>query len=140
MMGEMRMDTVDEQLLLPGVESQLRSQRSVAPIRVRRSTAVWHHYVVVRRDYHEGVRAAMIIHAAGETGLRRAKPNAVALWVKDEDELRDVAALLKQNGVKHLLVHEPDAPWCGQLMAIGIEPGPRETFYRLLRNLRRVGF
>jgi hypothetical protein len=38
-------------------------------------------------------------------------------------------------GVGITSIREPDAPWNGQLMTIGIKPQPREKIRKLLSNL-----
>lgn len=46
----------------------------------------------------------------------------MALAAKNEAQLRVVEAKLQRAGIDHRAIREPDAPWCGALMAIGIVP------------------
>lgn len=98
------------------------------------------HYCVVRDDLPRGVLAAQLIHAAGESGAGQqglqAGPTglyAVALAVRDEAALLLVEDRLRFYDIPHRAIREPDAPWCGQLMAIGVVPMARDE-----RTLRRV--
>jgi hypothetical protein len=47
---------------------------------------------------------------------------AVALAARDEAELRAIELELSARGIPHRAIREPDPPWNGALMAIGIEP------------------
>jgi hypothetical protein len=49
-----------------------------------------------------------------------------------------VARALDAAGVRHVLVHEPDEPWRGALMAIGVVPASRALVRRLLAHLPLV--
>ena len=82
------------------------------------------HYCLIRRDLPRGVLAAQLIHAAGESapGDLPSGTIAVALAARDEAHLLELEAQLRQLGIAHRAIREPDAPWCGALMAIGIEP------------------
>lgn len=92
------------------------------------------HYCVVRGDLPRGVLAAQLIHAAGESGAGVAPGCfAVALAVDDEAALLRVEDRLRFYDIPHRAIREPDAPWCGQLMAIGVVPRARDD-----RELRRV--
>jgi hypothetical protein len=95
------------------------------------------HYVIVRADLSRGIQAANLVHAAGESspGGLPSGTYAVVLAVPDESALKAVAARLKLAAVGHVLVVEPDAPFNGALMAIGLVPGPREVIRRLLSSL-----
>lgn len=76
------------------------------------------HYVVIRSDLPLGTLAAMIVHAAGETGPASPETRAVVLCVPDEASLLSLFQTLEGC---HLIT-EPDAPWNGQAMAIGFPP------------------
>lgn len=93
--------------------------------------------MVVRSDLPRGVLAAQVVHAAGESspgGLPEGT-NAVVLACPTEAALRDVADRLARAGVPHVRVEEPDAPWCGELMAVGVAPGRKEDLRRHLSAL-----
>lgn len=96
------------------------------------------HYVIVRDDLPRGVLGAMIVHAAGITGGPHAAPaHAVVLSVPNADALLAVASQLEASAVPHHLVNEPDPPWSGAPMAIGIDPAtPFDTFQHVTRRLQ----
>lgn len=82
------------------------------------------HYCIVRDDLPRGVIAAQLVHAAGESAGGELPPGvrAVVLAVPDERSLVRVAARLHDLGVPHRVIREPDPPWCGAAMAIGMCP------------------
>jgi peptidyl-tRNA hydrolase len=97
---------------------------------------------VVRQDLPRGVLAAQLIHAAGESAGGPLPPHtiAVALAAVDEAQLVAVERALRRLGIPHRAIREPDPPWNGSLMAIGIEPvaeralvNPVTSGLRLLR-------
>jgi len=45
---------------------------------------------------------------------------------------------LTAAGLPHHLIHEPDAPYFGQLTAIGLEPGYKSKFKKFLSQLPLV--
>lgn len=96
------------------------------------------HYCIVRADLPRGVLAAQLIHAAGESspgGLPKGT-RAVALATRCERELADIERRLQQLGIEHRAIREPDPPWDGALMAIGLVPVlDRTTLRRALRRL-----
>jgi hypothetical protein len=80
---------------------------------------------------------AQTIHAAGESSPGNLPPatRAVALAVPDEAALLRLEQELIAAGVAHRAIREPDAPYNGALMAIGIVPQPREPLRPLLGKL-----
>jgi hypothetical protein len=81
----------------------------------------------VRRDLPLGTLAAQLIHAAGASaalgpGALPPDTRAIALMVVDEAELAVLAERLELAAVPHVAIREPDPPWSGALMAIGIPP------------------
>src|SRR5271166_5973841 len=80
------------------------------------------HYVLVRADLPRGLQAAMIVHAAGESSPGDLGPDtfAVVLSCRDELHLALEADRLAAAGVPLVRVHEPDAPYHGALMALGL--------------------
>jgi len=62
--------------------------------------------------------------------------HAVALAARDEQQLEAVARRLAYERIEHVTIREPDPPWCGALMAIGLVPVPRQT--KPLEALRRL--
>ena len=106
-----------------------------------RRTKTLYHYVVVRSDLPHGVQVAQTIHAAGESceGPLPSGTYAVALSVPDETSLRELARRLWDSEVPHKLILEPDAPYDGQAMAIGIFPTTdRDRVRRLTSSLPLV--
>lgn len=73
--------------------------------------------------------AAQIIHAAGESSTGDLPPGtyAVALAARDELQLHKIEKKLKKHNIPHVVIREPDPPWCGAMMAIGLLPGPRDS-------------
>jgi hypothetical protein len=49
-----------------------------------------------------------------------------------------LARALADAAVRHVLVHEPDEPWHGALMAIGVVPSPRAFVRRFVAHLSLV--
>lgn len=95
------------------------------------------HYCITRADLPTGVQAAQLVHAAGESSPGKLPPHtfAFALVVKDEAELKELGWQLFKNGVPHRSIYEPDAPWNGQMMAIGVVPGPRPFLRKFFSKL-----
>jgi hypothetical protein len=64
------------------------------------------------------------VHAAGESapGDLASGTHAVVLSVPNEDPLRSVQFNLRKREIPHIAIEEPDPPWNGQLMAIGLIP------------------
>jgi hypothetical protein len=96
--------------------------------------------VIVRADAPVGVQLAQTIHAAGQSAqlpdAAAASPPTVAVALAaPPDELAVLARALAAAGVRHVLVHEPDDPWRGALMAIGVVPSPRAVVRRLVAHL-----
>jgi hypothetical protein len=80
------------------------------------------HYCIVRADLPRGVLAAQLIHAAGESGPAEPGTYAVALAASNERQLANIELRLQFEGTPHRSIREPDPPWCGALMAIGVPP------------------
>ncbi|WNM70121.1 peptidyl-tRNA hydrolase [Myxococcus phage Mx1] len=81
--------------------------------------------------------AAQTIHAAGESspGNLPEQTRAIALAAESEEHLLLLEAKLVAAGIPYKAIREPDAPWNGALMAIGIEPMPRAKLRPLLSGL-----
>ena len=93
----------------------------------------------MRADLPIGTKCAQIIHPAGESSpggiFLPEDTRAVALVVPDENELLRLHALLEDAGIKHRLIREPDAPYFGQAVAIGVSPLVRtDVVRRILGN------
>jgi peptidyl-tRNA hydrolase len=98
-----------------------------------------YHYVIVRKDLPFGVALAQVVHASGESAQEvKVPPNthAVVLAVPDETALLAVEKRLQEASVDGVTsIREPDEPYLGQLMTIGIKPQPRGKIRKLLSNL-----
>jgi hypothetical protein len=87
-----------------------------------------------------GTLAAQLVHAAGETGPAYSGTHAVVLSAKNEDHLLWIEQELIKNKIKHHSIREPDAPWNGQLMAIGLYPtSDRDSVKPVTKRLRLLG-
>lgn len=95
------------------------------------------HYVVVRTNLPPGVLAAQLVHAAGESSRGDLKEGtfAIVLGVPNEASLIAVRTRLSLAGVEHVTIHEPDAPYRGSLMAIGVRPALKSQVRRHLSEL-----
>jgi hypothetical protein len=95
------------------------------------------HYVIVRGDLPRGIQAAHLVHAAGESspGDLPSDTYAVVLTARDELHLALVADALEAKGVALVRVREPDPPWNGALMALGLRPARKEALRRLVSAL-----
>lgn len=91
------------------------------------------HYIIIRKDLPLGVIAAMVTHAAGESGALYRDPYdgrfrgaiAVVLEATNEAHLHRIGSYLFDNHVRRVYVHEHGGIYDGQLMAIGVVPGDR---------------
>lgn len=91
------------------------------------------HYIFVRKDLPLGVLAAMITHAAGESGALYENPEdgrfrhatAVVLESYNEAHLHDIATYLWKNDIERVEIYETGGPYDGNIMAIGIVPDSR---------------
>jgi peptidyl-tRNA hydrolase len=97
--------------------------------------------VIVRDDLPRGVLAAQVVHAAGESALLggRLPPgtHAVVLGASGARLLALEQALVGA-GVPHAAIREPDPPYCGALLAIGLQPAPRASLKRYLGTKRLI--
>jgi hypothetical protein len=99
--------------------------------------------VIVRDDVPPGVQLAQTIHAAGQSAqlpdADTASPPTVAVALAASPyELALLARALADENARHVLVHEPDEPWRGALMAIGLAPSPRSLVRRYVAHLPLV--
>lgn len=79
-----------------------------------------YHYILVRADLPHGLQLAMVGHAS-ET-----EPPSTTIRVlhASPEELLALESKLQAENFKFKAFREPDAPWNGQLMSIGISPQP----------------
>ena len=83
----------------------------------------------------------MIVHAAGLSAYEvRDNTFAVVLASPDEERLVRLEQRLLLNQVPHSSFREPDQPWDGSLMSIGLHPvEDRRTIRRFLRGFSLLG-
>lgn len=83
---------------------------------------------------------AQTIHAAGESSPGNLPQNthAVALAARDETHLLELEGTLLAAGIPHHSIREPDAPYLGAIMSIGIPPMDRTPLRRYLSGLPLV--
>lgn len=62
------------------------------------------------------------------------KTTAVVLGARNEGKLERLEQRLLKAGVQHVAVREPDAPYNGELMAIGLVPADRELVADYVRE------
>jgi hypothetical protein len=91
----------------------------------------------VRSNLPRGLQAAQIVHAAGESIREPVDEgtHAIVLTVRDELALALLADRLHAGGVSFVRIHEPDPPYDGALMALGLVPGRKEVLRRYLSAL-----
>lgn len=97
--------------------------------------------MVLRDDLPVGVIAAQTIHAAGASGaINPPDPgtHAIAL-AAPACELAWLERVLIAHAIPHVAVREPDAPYHGDLVAIGLAPAPRRRVAAYVRHLVLVG-
>lgn len=99
------------------------------------------HYIIVRRDLPLGVCAAMIAHAAGESGAlyqdengRFRNARAVVLAVDNEVALYRVGAKLFKNNIQFVDVVESGEIYKDQYMAIGLVPIESEKVETVMKH------
>lgn len=95
-------------------------------------------YCIIRADLPTGLKGAMLIHAARESSVgipHNPHEYAIALQARDESHLEEISFMLFREGIAHRRIIESDAPWTGQLMALGISPALRDPIRRLLSSL-----
>jgi len=62
--------------------------------------------------------------------------HAVVLAARDEQHLLNIASKLRRKKIPHTLIEEPDFPWNGAAMAIGVYPvSDRTQLKKILSNL-----
>lgn len=110
--------------------------------------------MIVRADLPLGVMAAQIVHAAGESspGLLGSGTFGFVLSVPDEKALSAELLRLQARGVRliesgqtppedmlsMMAIREPDPPYYGQLMALGLVPARKEAWRRHVSCLPKL--
>jgi hypothetical protein len=83
---------------------------------------------------------AQLTHSAGESGPASPGTYAVVLSAESEQELERIAARLEQHDVPVHRVVEGSGRYSGQLMALGVPPGPKSQRGKHLSNLPLLRF
>lgn len=102
------------------------------------------HYIFVRKDLPLGTLAAMVTHAAGESGAlygdeydgRFRGATAVVLEAENEQALTEIREKLFDNVIDAVDIRESGGDYHGQLMAIGLVPAEREQVGELLKHYK----
>ncbi len=96
---------------------------------------------MLRNDVSKGVQCAQLLHAAGESfttpNSRDGPTYAVALECSQRDLIKLEQRLL-QDGIPHVAIREPDPPFLGELMAIGIQPDDKEKLYPYTKRYKLI--
>lgn len=86
-----------------------------------------------------GIKAANIVHAAGGSSPGNLPDDTIAVALQAPPaELAELERKLKKCGTPHHAQRESDAPYSGELMAIGIAPCARLTVRRLVSSFGLV--
>ncbi len=99
------------------------------------------HYAIVRADLSFGTQAAQLLHASGESFALSKTPweeniIGVALHVRDEAHLKEIAGKLTDAMIPFHGIVESDKPYTGQLMSIGLYPTrDRDAVRKVLSSL-----
>lgn len=88
-------------------------------------------YIVLHQSCRNrpGVTACQAAHAAGESvrgGPAPGDTHVVALIAETSADLEALAGRLRGAGLHYVLIREPDEPYNGAAVALGIEPMDRE--------------
>jgi hypothetical protein len=74
---------------------------------------------------HPGVCAVQAAHAAGESvqgGPASGDTHVVALVAERSEDLESLSVTLTFAGIHHVVIREPDAPYNGAAVAVGVAP------------------
>jgi len=85
----------------------------------------------------KGVQAAQLVHAAGESSPGNLPEGiyAIVLAVPNLAKILALERVLIEKAIPHKAIREPDWPWNGELLAIGIRPMDRKAIRKILSNL-----
>lgn len=94
------------------------------------------HYIIVRSGLPVGIQAAQVAHAAGESSPGNLETGTYAIVLQaGSDTLSELEQRLKDAGVSHRAIRECDAPYSGDLLAIGLRPERRTKVRRYVSSL-----
>lgn len=101
-----------------------------------------YHYILVRKDLPFAVQMVNVAHAAGESVTEApiaSTTRAVLLHVENEQQLLEYAQLMQEKQISHVLIREPEQPYNGAAMSLGLAPSTRRNaFRRLFYHLQLV--
>ena len=82
----------------------------------------------------------MIAHAAALSAQGVSHNTHVVILTGSLEQLQQLEKELTWDGISHTAFHEPDAPYLGALMSIGIEPlTERRMVRRYLKRFQLLG-
>lgn len=98
-------------------------------------------YIVLHQSCrnHPGVLAVQAAHAAGESvrgGPAPGNTHVCALVAETSADLEALAGRLAAAGIHYVLIREPDEPYNGAAVALGIEPMERERVRPLVADFK----
>lgn len=84
-------------------------------------------YIVLHQSVrnHPGVCAVQAAHAGGESVLgvpATGDTRVVALMAERSEDLESLSVTLTDAGIHHAVIREPDAPYNGAAVAVGVVP------------------
>lgn len=86
-----------------------------------------------------GVLAAQIIHAAGESSPGSLPSGTIAVALQTSSKkLYQLEEILIRDKIPHEAIREPDFPWNGELVAIGVYPDTKEKLQKYFSQLPLV--
>jgi len=121
-----------------GLEPKQLGDDGIETRRARQLT----HYCLIREDLPVGAIGAQLVHAAGESSPGDLPDGTVAvvLAARGVAHLEHLERKLVRLEIPHRAIREPDAPYNGELMAIGIRPvDDRELVKPVTSGLRLLG-
>lgn len=97
-------------------------------------------YIVLHKSCanRPGVAAAQSAHAAcgAMRGAENPETHRVILSADSSAVLEAIASDLTVAGINHVVIREPDEPYNGTAVAVGVEPMERERIRGLLANFK----
>lgn len=99
------------------------------------------HYIVLHRSCgnRPGIAAAQAAHAAAESIQTLPVPADTFVCVLRADtseEIEKLSTVLRDADIFHTVIREPDEPYNGAAVALGVEPTERERVRSFLAHLK----
>lgn len=92
--------------------------------------------MILLQNLPTGAKLAQAVHAAGESGGNIPKNTHAIVLETSTDSLLDLEAKLWDDAIPYEAIREVDYPYEGQLLAIGICPGKKETLEKYVSTFR----